>query len=361
MKRKTYHKKDKNKKDYFIQNLKEKKTLFLIDEKYLKNIFFKNIVNKIKKFKKVELLILSEKKFKNHIEKKINIQNIFSGFLNFGFPLKFYKFFSECFSDPHMLLIQVKKPYFRKKFIHFLYMYIVFLNFFCFFRKKSKNFDQLFTVCYYNSSTLPAVYAFNKQKKNIYEIQHGYIGEDHAAYSKKTLSQFQKIIPTHILFRDQIQFKEFTFSHLTKQMLNETFMLKTHRHPKKKLFKKVVGITLQTGWNLPEKIINEISTDKKFNWNFRFHPMDKMFKERCDYKVLKNCKNVKFSNSNESIYKWFNKIDVHLTGTSSSIEDAFNVGLKTYTFDYRSVIRYKILYKKKFLHLINSINDIPYN
>ena len=364
MEKKIFHKVDKNdnnKIDYFTHNLEEKKSLFLIDEKYLNTIFFKNIENKIKNFKKVEILILSKKEFKNHIKKKINVKNVISGFLNFGFSIKLYKFFSECFSDPHMLLIHAKKPYFRNKFIHFLYMYFIFLNFLNFFKEKSKNFDQLITVCYYNSIILSAVYSFNVQKKKIFEIQHGYIGEDHAAYSKKTLSQFQKVIPTHILFRDQIQFEDFTSSHLTKQMLNERFRLKTQRRYKKKSLKKVVGITLQTGWSLSEKLIKEISTDKKFKWNLRFHPMDNMFKERCDYRALKNCQNVKFSKSNESILKWFDSIDIHMTGTSATIEEAFNLGLITYTFDYRSVIRYRSLHKKNFLYFINSIDDISYS
>ena len=129
----------------------EKKNLLVADENFYKIKKYNRLIKHLKK-KKFDIILLSQNKnSKIYKKKKISFLDIFFAIFKAGFDKSFIYFFKSLFSIKGMLLINKKKSFYRNKFLHFCYVYLVILNFYNFFNRKSETYRRLYTICYYNS------------------------------------------------------------------------------------------------------------------------------------------------------------------------------------------------------------------
>ena len=342
----------------------KKKLLIVGDENFFikkKNTYNSELVNQTFLNKKKDILKIGNKKNADLV-KKISIFKIIKGFFSLNNKLIVLKDLLILFKSENLRtdLNHDKEVFIRNYYWSVFRSFIIILNFFNYFKDKSKKYSHLCTICYYNSISHSAITAFRSSSKKIYELQHGCIA-NHDAYPELNKSYFKKSIilkPDElILWRNETNtnFKAIKTSFSSYPQLKSRI---------KSIKKNIIGYSLG-GFELSEpldnNIIKFIKKYKEINWEFRFHPMRNdliYYKDTIFYKKISNLKNITFIKCNVSLNAWLSKIDLHITHNSSVIIEASSVGLKSFTFNKNSSKYFKNQINNKNLEIINKDNHI---
>jgi|688.fasta_scaffold103714_1 hypothetical protein len=318
------------------------KNLICFDEKYINlpksknfNFFLHSVLSSEEKN---DLLIFSKNKNSGvFVKKKFHLLNFIKGFLLIDRRIELIRNIFQIYSEKILRLkISDKKYAFEFTFLRVAKVFFVICCYFEFFSKKSEEYDNLINLCYYNSLNLAAIFCFKVIKnKAVIDIQHGYIGKEHPAYSSKLKNNY--LIPNILLL----------WKNQNTHYLKNIFKLKYLNYPlkikKKNTTSFIIGISLQTFPvnQLLLEIINNFKEEKKFTFFFKRHPMDvKDAKLREDLKLIRNQKNVKFS-SKDNIVEWLSNIDLHITHSSSVIIEAAFSKIPTVTFEKNTLKMYQ--------------------
>ncbi len=228
----------------------------------------------------------------------------------------------------------------RAKYYHFIrvffghrYLFFKYRNLVCSSVKK------VYVTQYYNVRMLALVRICNTRKIPVFDVQHGYIGEDHPAYDKSlSLETLCKPSGFYVFDNDAAEYvKKYTDSliEISNWMHLHTF----NNFQRNKNLPPRVLFSVQWGTPLPaNELVTMINKYSHVNWVFRMHPLETA--ERSDLESVFSLKNVTIEESGVNLVESLLQSDIHLTWNSSLCFEAEQLGVPSYFISPKDIIRF---------------------
>lgn len=321
-----------------------KKILVCLDESYLKYRDGKRslpLFNRLDE-DKFDFIIFSNEKKKNFFYKKhINFINILSFLKNFYLLKKIIKSLYEIFqSDELRNKISKDNTNLRENIFYSIFKStLIIIKDYIYFNSIQKNYDCLYVICYFNSCNLAPILSFKKNKKDVYDIQHGYIGDDHPAYEKKLINSKNLFVPNKMIIWRGEKYNGLPMNNLFTGDYPPKINIKKNTSKNGKL---IIGFSM-VNYQISNELIDFInSTNQLFIWRLKQHPMDKFEPyERSDIKKVNFNENIIVDSKSENIMSWLEKINIHISEFSSTVYEASISGIPTITNNKRLFERYR--------------------
>uniref|UniRef100_UPI004047A15C hypothetical protein n=1 Tax=Polynucleobacter sp. TaxID=2029855 RepID=UPI004047A15C len=207
------------------------------------------------------------------------------------------------------------------------------------FRKIALECDKAYVLVYYNAIMLGVVRAFRKLKKEAWDVQHGYLGPDHGAYSNvhafEIASTFQ---PSGFLVWDS------RFGAHIESVLKMPWQATDNHHISMgKVSNKGNGCrfsilySLQWGTQVPHWVQTSVRKFINVHWNFRMHPFDDL--SPTDLNWIKDMQNCTITGSNESLIDALQRCNLHITLNSGVVHEAAALGIESIFLDKYFTVR----------------------
>ena len=201
------------------------------------------------------------------------------------------------------------------------------------FRTLALRCERAYVLVYYNAIMLGVVSAFRKLGKEAWDVQHGYLGPDHAAYGNATAFAIPSTFrPSGFLVWDS------RFGRYIESMLKMRWESTGNHHlqsDKPAEARRKDGFTvlysLQWGTPIPEGVQVAAERHAGVRWVFRRHPFDDP--QRNDLNELKAMPNCSISDSSESLGDALRKCDLHVTFNSGVVHEAAALGIPSVFLD----------------------------
>jgi len=278
-----------------------------------------------------------------HLTRKVNIiQFILSILLLRTSDISNFRFISLLYESPMLCMGKGRGNWHELKYYR---TYLAIRNFFLAnyfslkFRGLAMRCDKVYVLVYYNAMMLGLVSAFRKLGKEACDVQHGYLGPDHAAYNNTVaFSMPSSFKPTCFLVWDT-RFGEYIdlLLGLPWENTNNHHMpvdiLKVNKHTNQ--FK--IMYSLQWGTSIPNGVLTAIKQHVHVQWVFRKHPFD--YAERKDLNEILNFSNCTIGEVTESLADALNNCDLHLTFNSGVVHEAAFLGIPTIFMEKDFVVR----------------------
>ena len=226
------------------------------------------------------------------------------------------------------------------KFYHFLKVFFVSRYFSVKYRSLiGPDVEKLYLTQYYNIRMLGLVRACNLRGVKVLDVQHGYLGMDHAAYND-ILSFNSSYKPNGFCV-----FDEGTAKYI-KNLAGESYLeitnwkhLKSfHRKPNDIKKSKRVLYSLQWGIPIPDELKEIVRNYENVDWVFRRHPLES--KEREDMKEIVAMKHVMIEPPSINLVDSLLASDVHITWNSSLCLEAEQLGLISFFLSEHDKVRF---------------------
>jgi hypothetical protein len=230
-----------------------------------------------------------------------------------------------------------------RTFILARYFQVIFMNF-------AKACPEVYVTVYYNAITLGIISAFKKMGKLTCDIQHGYIGPQHNAYSNAPAFTLGSIYQPELFLVWDDRFKkhienaigataESTANIHLKFFASEIDERETGRYV------GTVLVTLSWWVNLPAVIENLIQKRSDVLWLLRPHPFATSSKMGFSVR-LESLKHVSVCARSGALAAQLSKSQLHLTFDSSAVFEAAALGIRSVFMSEQC--------KDRFLHEVRS-------
>lgn len=207
--------------------------------------------------------------------------------------------------------------------------------------------DELYLAPYYNAVTLGACWAFREKKKDVWEVQHGYMGKSHYAYSNPAMKDINiKCKPNCFVVWDDITanfVKEYIFP-VDKLIITYSGHLEKPTHIYSD--EKIILYTMCWATPIPTEIVSMALELNDYRWVFREHPFSKSPTAYAhDLSKLKNVEHISLENAETPLGTHITKAKLHITFSSSAIYEAASLNVKSIFFDNDHRERFEYLGK----------------
>lgn len=207
------------------------------------------------------------------------------------------------------------------------------------FRKLAMKCESVYVLVYYNAIMLGVISAFRKLGKEAWDVQHGYLGPDHDAYSNaKAFEVASTFKPTGFLVWDN------RFGTHIESALNMPWENTDNHHIAQgdRSLGKYRGLftvlyTLQWGTSVPDGVQVAVRDWVDIQWVFRRHPFDNS--SRSDLNWLKLMPNCSITDSSESLETVLLRCNLHVTFNSGATHEAATLGIQSIFLDKEFAIR----------------------
>ena len=221
-------------------------------------------------------------------------------------------------------------------------------SFFAFkFKNLPNHANTLLVMCYYNILPLGVTQAFRLRGRDVYDVQHGYIGLGHSPYSNLSKKLNSKLYPTGFIDGSDME-RQFLSARLPNADIAVTdFMhlnVKNRKAPnpttKQKKSALCILFTLDHPYvEIPDKIGEVIHNTALFQWRIRPHPLGLNANDPTISKI-RSFHWVDFSSADVSLLDDLKNCDIHLTSYSSTVYEAAELGKFSLYFGQRGIGRF---------------------
>lgn len=210
------------------------------------------------------------------------------------------------------------------------------------FREMAAQCTGAYVVEYYSAIMLGVVRAFRRLGKAVWDVQHGYIGPTHGAYSNREAFRLASAFrPSGFLVWDRrfgLNIEEATgarwestdYLHLKAYDLGSS---RNDSHP-------TVLYSLQWDTPVAEEIERAVKEFPHIRWSFRMHPMDRDW-QRKDLDRLRALPNVSVVVASEPLAEALRRADLHITYNSGTVHEAAALGIPSLILDPTLIDRYQ--------------------
>lgn len=252
------------------------------------------------------------------------------------------RFLIELYNSPMLCMLNGGgRLHERRWFRAFLALRAFFLaNYFSLkFRKLALECDEVYVLVYYNARMLGVISAFRKLGKEAWDVQHGYLGKDHAAYNNiYAFSIPSTYKPSGFVVWDTRfgKYIEATLGLPWESLENRhltTFKYENLRNQPS----FIILYSLQWGTLVPESVMQAVDYYRGVNWIFRMHPFD--YSRRQDLEWIKTKPNCVISEANCLLVNLMGSCNLHITFNSGVVHEAAALGIESIFLDQKFSIR----------------------
>ena len=228
---------------------------------------------------------------------------------------------------------------FKRRLLHVLRTFLLGHYYGLKLRTLAAHCDRAWVVVYYNAAMLGVVRAFRKAGKEVWDVQHGYVGPDHSAYcNTKAYSINSTFQPTGFLVWEQrfgaflegalgARWKSTDYLHIRAVSVDEG-----EDHGPQALY------TLQWGIPVPDYVLETVQSLQAVQWVFRRHPMDKS--GRHDLAAVRRLPNVRVVAPDSPLPQALARARLHVTFNSSVVHEAAILGVRSVFLDPHGSARF---------------------
>jgi hypothetical protein len=277
-----------------------------------------------------------------HLSRTINpLEFILSCLFLRGVDFKNYQFLNLLYESPMLCMLKSGGRWHERRWFQ---RYMALRNFLIAhyfslkFRELAIRCDGAYVLVYYNAIMLGVICAFRKLGKGAWDVQHGYLGPDHDAYSNTRAFAIDSTFkPTGFLVWDN-RFGAHIESTLKLPWENTNHLTVQHDLSQNKYSGHfTVLYTLQWGTSIPDVVQEAVRNSVDIQWVFRKHPFDNSL--RSDLNWLQQMPNCSISDSSESLVAALSRCNLHITFNSGAAHEAAALGIQSIFLDKEFAIR----------------------
>lgn len=201
------------------------------------------------------------------------------------------------------------------------------------------NVEKLYLCQYYNIRMLGLVRACNLKGIKVLDVQHGYLGMDHAAYNNiLTLKSSYKPNGFCVFDEGTAKYIKNLAGDSYLEITNWKHLKSFHRKPNDNKKRKRVLYSLQWGTPIPDKLKVIVLNYENVDWVFRMHPLESKVRE--DIKEIVTMKHVMIEPPCINLVDSLLASDVHITWNSSLCLEAEQLGVISFFLSDHDKVRF---------------------
>ena len=202
------------------------------------------------------------------------------------------------------------------------------------YRKIAEECESAHVVVYYNAIMLGVVRAFRRLGKEVWDIQHGYNGEDHPAYNSSLAFRLDSTCkPSGFLVW------EAKFGAALESAIGATWRSTNYHHlvfltENDHANRKGFSVMYSLQWRVPvsQQVQDAVSHFReRISWSFRLHPFE--YDQRDDLKWIRDSRYSVITDSSEPLAVALGSCDLHITHNSGVTHEAAALGKPTFFLD----------------------------